>query len=436
MRCLVTTTGSHGDVHPYIAVARALKERGHEVRFLVHPHFHPDVRAAGIDPAALGEHFDLLGVLRDPDLMHRRRGGRVVLRLMLETIPELRDTFVRHVDAFAPDVVLAHQICFAARWHCKRENIPHAIGTLSPLLWWSRQTPVATMQQRPGALAYWTAKAVFAAGIPFMRFWTDLKFNAIRRSLGYELERQSLRNDFLGGDVNLGLWSPVLRGPAPDDPPHGVICGFPWHDGSHHELRLSADIERFLGDGPAPLVFCLGTAASHSAGDFHEQAAAAAAKLNRRAILLVGRGVEPPRSLPAGVMAAPYAPFSLLLHRAAAVVHHGGIGSTAQALRSGRPQLVIPHAHDQFNNALLAHRLGVARMLARHRLTVPRLTRELDRLLSDPSHATRAAEVGPRISSEDGARVAAEQLERIGRKERNQSTPFTPLAPETPASRG
>lgn len=433
MRVIVITSGSHGDVHPYIAIARALQARGHRVRFLVHPHFHQSVLAAGLEPVALNPSFDLESVIRHPDLMHRRRGGRLIMELVFSGLPEAHATLDHQIADFAPDAILAHQICIGARWLCERRGVPLATATLSPLFWFSRRTPIACMQRYPGRLHHLIARALLRCGLPFARFMTDRRINSIRAVLKYPPERRCMERDFLGGDLNLGMWSPLLRGPQPDDPPHGHICGFPWYDGSAAAPSLDPGIEDFLSLGKPPIAFCLGTAASHSAGDFHRLAAQAATRINRRAILLVGRGVAPPEDLPRNVMAAPYAPFSLLLHRCAAIVHHGGIGSTAQALRSGRPSLVIPHAHDQFNNALLTHELGVSRILPRHRVTVARLERELSALLSEPNYSCAAAALAPRIGAEDGAAVAADLLERLVSSRR--PAPITEREPETVPAR-
>jgi UDP:flavonoid glycosyltransferase YjiC (YdhE family) len=129
--------------------------------------------------------------------------------------------------------------------------------------------------------------------------------------------------------------------------------------------------------------------------------------------LLVGRDLpNRPASLPRGVVAFDYAPYSELFPRAAAIVHQGGIGTTAQALRSGRPMLVVPFAFDQPDNAERARRLGVGRTIARSRYSVASATRELARILDDPSIAARASDVGHTIAREDGVGRACDAIER------------------------
>jgi UDP:flavonoid glycosyltransferase YjiC (YdhE family) len=132
-----------------------------------------------------------------------------------------------------------------------------------------------------------------------------------------------------------------------------------------------------------------------------------------RALLLVGhKNFRPPAPLPEGVAAFEYAPFGELLPRAAAVVHHGGVGSTGQGLRAGRPQLVVPFSHDQFDNAERAARLGAARVLPRPKYNARSAARELGELLSAEGYRTRAAEVGEVVRGEDGANAACDLIER------------------------
>ena len=97
-------------------------------------------------------------------------------------------------------------------------------------------------------------------------------------------------------------------------------------------------------------------------------------------------------------MAIPYAPFSKLFPRAAIVVHHGGIGTTAQSLAAGVPQLVTPFAHDQFDNAARVVRLGVAEQLYAQRYSLPRLVEKLERLVKDSERKKRALELKGRLN--------------------------------------
>lgn len=191
-----------------------------------------------------------------------------------------------------------------------------------------------------------------------------------------------------------------------------MITGFPFHDESE---ALDARLRRFLDEGEAPVVFTLGSAASAVPRHFFHQSLLAIAKLKCRAVLIVGN-YAPEQfegSLPTNVAAFPYAPYSELFRRGAANVHHGGIGTTAQALRAGRPMLVVPFAFDQPDNAARAVELGVACSIPIHHYTAPGAAKQLEKLLHDPQYGERAAAVGKKIGEENGVVVAATKLEKL-----------------------
>jgi UDP:flavonoid glycosyltransferase YjiC (YdhE family) len=209
----------------------------------------------------------------------------------------------------------------------------------------------------------------------------------------------------------LSLFSRELAAPQPDWPAHSVQPGFPFYD-QDGDADMPADLLRFLDDGPAPLVFTLGSSAVLDAGGFYEQSAQAAKLLGRRAVLLVGKKPENrPASLPRGVITIAYAPFSQIFPRAAAIIHQGGIGTTGQAMRSGRPTIIMPYAHDQPDNAARTSRLGISRTIPRARYTAEAAAAELRKLLDDPTYAQRAREVGERVQREDGIGGACDALE-------------------------
>ncbi len=415
MRVLIVTAGSHGDVNPFISVGRELRRRGHEATILVNPYYQHQVEEAGVGFAPLGERMDLKRLDEEfPDVMHPRKGAKVVVEQLL--IPTSVAAFhrVRELAAVArPDVVLTHCICPGAAWACEGLRIPCAHAVLSPLNWVSREEPLLVAAWSPLDPPRWLRLAVRAIMLPVMSHTFDPALARVRRQLGLPRRRQLIMDAMRGGALNLALWSPHLRGPLSDDPATGVICGFPWHDAHGEVEALPADVQRFMDAGDPPILFCLGTAAVHVAGDFYECAAEACRILGRRGLLLVGPGRPAPGNMPQGVRAFAYAPFSTVMPQCAVNVHHGGVGSTGQAMRAGRPTVVIPHAHDQWDNAGRLVRLGISRTLPRPKVTGVRLAAALRQLLADPAIESRAAQVGRQMASEDGAAAAADQLEAL-----------------------
>jgi UDP:flavonoid glycosyltransferase YjiC (YdhE family) len=206
------------------------------------------------------------------------------------------------------------------------------------------------------------------------------------------------------------MFSSVMAEPQPDWPRQVRVIGFPFYDQAEHGEELDPALERFLDNGPPPLVFTLGSSAVHDAGTFYQESLAAVKRLGCRAVLLVGSNpLAGP--LPAGTMALAYAPYSKILPRAACVVHQGGIGTCGQALAAGRPMLVMPYGFDQPDNAARLCRLGVARTVRRKDYNARRAAVELDRLLKDAGYARKAAEAARRVAGEDGVRAACDAIE-------------------------
>lgn len=412
MRLLIPTAGSHGDINPFIALARAALARGHEPVVLANPYFRSQIEEAGVAFEPMGELFDLREVgERFPDVMHPRKGGSVVLNELL--IPAARDTYNRILElapTLKPDAVLHHFVCLGAPWACEKLSIPCYSAVLAPMNWMSRGdtlTPMSWSPLDPPRALSWVLRSLL---VPLMGRMLDRPINRVRRELGLPKLPNLLFGAMRGGDRSLGLWSPHFRGPCSGDPPAGRICGFPWHDRHGEAEDRFADVRKFVEEGDPPILFCLGTAAVHVAGDFYEHAAEACRLLSRRGLLLVGPSRAGPANLPPGVGAFPYAPFSWVMPRCAVNVHHAGIGSTAQALRAGRPTVTIPHAHDQFDNAARLMRLGVSVTVPRPRVTGRRLADAISSTLTAEA-GSRAAEMGRKIAGEDGAVRAIELIE-------------------------
>ena len=168
------------------------------------------------------------------------------------------------------------------------------------------------------------------------------------------------------------------------DWPNGVTqIGFPLFD-EETTSEISPALSLFLESGPPPVVFTLGTAIVNTKTHYFEVAYAAIQQLGLRAVFLVGKNppsIPPAATVDPNIHISPYEPFSQLFPRAQIIaVHQCGIGTTAQALASGRPQVLVPFAHDQPDNARRVVELGVGHSIPARRLTVARLRTAIERL--------------------------------------------------------
>jgi UDP:flavonoid glycosyltransferase YjiC (YdhE family) len=246
------------------------------------------------------------------------------------------------------------------------------------------------------------------------RKWPEPVYE-LRRELGMAPGTDPIFDAKHSGNLVLALYSRVMGEPQPDWPPAVKISGFAFYDGTGSEGGLPPELAAFLAKGPAPLIFTLGSAAVMHAGDFYEQSAEAAEILGQRAVLLIGADDRnlPKRKLPETICVARYAPYSKIFPHASVIIHQAGIGTTAQALRAGRPMLVMPYSHDQPDNARRVRRLGVAAVLGRNQYRAKPAARLITQLLSDPAYRERAAAVAEKVAAENGAVTACDALEAM-----------------------
>jgi UDP:flavonoid glycosyltransferase YjiC (YdhE family) len=204
------------------------------------------------------------------------------------------------------------------------------------------------------------------------------------------------------------MFDPQLAKPQPDWPANTLVCGSSIFDGTPPDSAVIEDFENFLAAGEAPVVFALGSSAVWIAGDFWDKAVAAAKQLGCRAVLLTGP--QMPASLPDTVRAYSYLPYSMVFPRASIVVHQAGIGTLSHALRAGRPQLIVPVAFDQPDNARRACSLGLARTVPFRKVTTQLLAAEISLLLGSAKYSGAAQSVAAQLSHTDGVTSAAQAI--------------------------
>jgi UDP:flavonoid glycosyltransferase YjiC (YdhE family) len=221
--------------------------------------------------------------------------------------------------------------------------------------------------------------------------------NRYRAELGLPGVERIFQSWIHEADCVVGLFPDWFGQPQADWPANAVSAGFPFYDhGDHHPL--SPRLLAFLHAGPPPVAFSVGTATATARG-FFETSVAAAQQAGTRAILLTHFARQIPASLPENVIHVDYAPFGALLPKVGAFVHHGGIGSTSQALRAGVPQLVRPVSSDQFDNSARVVKLGVARELLAKQYTARATAQALTEILGDRALRERCRHVAGRFAN-------------------------------------
>jgi UDP:flavonoid glycosyltransferase YjiC (YdhE family) len=211
-------------------------------------------------------------------------------------------------------------------------------------------------------------------------------------------------------DRVIGLFPPWFAPPPDDWPAQTVLTGFPLYDEAD-VTPLDPELQDFLKAGEPPLAFTPGSAMRHG-DEFFAVAVDVCRKLGRRGLLLSRHDRHMPADLPAGVRHVAYVPFSRLLPHCAALIHHGGIGTSAQALAAGIPQLVVPMSHDQPDNAMKLHELGVAEIVPAGRFSTARATVAISRLM-DSNHRAACLEIKKRFVGADPISETATLIEGV-----------------------
>ncbi|MFK2902392.1 glycosyltransferase family 1 protein [Dyella ginsengisoli] len=418
MHIVIATVGSLGDLFPFLAVGRVLARRGHRVTVATH-----EVHSGAVEQA--GMHFADASGMPEPDdraaftakAFHPWRGPAFVVRDFAAA--DVRASYQKLAPVCAgADLLITSTLAFAGQILGETGEAAGRLRWLSAVLapasfLSAYDMPVtgigmvdALVRHSPtrGRVLQWLARRVTHG-------WTA-PVRAFRRELG--LPAQSpLGDPFHRGQHAprgvLALFPALFGAPQPDWPQNVHLCGFARYA---QPVNLPPALAEFLDAGAPPLVFSLGSTAVHANAAFLRESLQAARSLGRRAVLCTGSAAMRatlPGELPASVHCVDYAPHAQLFPRASVVVHHGGIGTSAEALCAGVPMLVVPHGFDQPDNAARLARLGVAQSLPATRYRADRAAGLLTQL-HDPACRARARALAASLAG-DGAVAAADRVE-------------------------
>jgi len=418
-RVILCTAGSLGDLHPFLALGLALGARGVQAEIATSVEYRPKVEAEGLVFRPVGPGLERLGEDLGMDVAEMTRAVARSDRFLFEKImlPYL-ETWTREVEMIARGSVAVVGAPFAAgaAMAAERAGVPYVSVALQPTVGFSVHDPPVLPNApwlgpaRRGP-RLWLNRATMALARASTARWTG-PVNRVRATLDLPPTRANMLFDgAANADLALGLYSPLLSPVQPDAPAGFVVAGYAAYDSEAGGAgRLPPALETFLDAGEPPVVFTLGSAAVHIADDFYVESVKAARHLGRRAVLLVGPEGDLDVADGLDILALGYAPFSQLFPRAALIVHQGGVGTTQQALRAGRPQVVVPHLGDQFDNAARVVRMGCGGKLDRRDYRAKRVARRIGAVLADTNTSQTSRRIGLIAALEDGAAIAAEAI--------------------------
>lgn len=425
-KLVLATVGSLGDLHPLLSIGQALLVRGARPVLAVPLDHVSKCREAGLEAEAILPSFEELGRNTGLD------DDTIVKKILADTnflvseilLPPLGNSVDRLLNIVSDaDAVVGSIFALAAPIAAEARSVPYISAVLQPMSWFSLlDPPVASgfggLAKPPlGVVGRNWNRVMGAAMAAVLKQRYARRINTVR--LRHGLPRSSATPVLQPGTRpvhSLGLYSPVLGDIPADAIQPASLTGFPWFDSADGKVSaLDPELSSFLNEGEAPLIVSLGSFVPFAAKDFYRHAAEIAQALGIRAVLLTQHdpGISDP-----SIKVASYAPHSLLFPHAAAIIHHGGIGTTGQALRSGRPQMVVPFMGDQFDHARRLERLGLglSASLDEFMNDGMRLVRSL---LTDRSREGEVDRVAKLVRAENGADVAASKILEIVEERRS-----------------
>jgi rhamnosyltransferase subunit B len=383
MRILIATAGSHGDVLPFIALGQEMLVRGHEVVFYANPFIEKYLRNTGMRFVPIGTVEEYLAVWSDTNGKKPFKAFRHVTSYFLSICLPYYKAMKQDVLT-GETITIGHPLMFATRFMKETHDVPTATIHLAPVPFRSNTFPSKL-------LPFWitpnmpnVVKNMAWSAMDNLYFDHNVNkpFNEMRHLIGLKPLRKVFRGWMTDADAVIGMFPQWFAVPQADWSAKVIFAGFPQntHGSDDH---LPEDVQAFLVAGEAPILFTAGTA-SAMAEDFFETSIKACVRGKFRGILLTPFNNQVPAHLPDGIVHYSFVPYHLLLPKLAAIVHHGGIGTTSLALHAGIPQLVRPVAYDQFDNAnRVVNLLGVGKQLLPMSYTPTVVAYVLKKLITD-----------------------------------------------------
>lgn len=411
LNVLLTTLGTSGDVYPMLALGKALQQRGHNVSVVTIGPFEEAVHEAGLGYIEILESMNFEALAENSHIWNLRNGAYFIIRNFF--MPAVSEVFRAIERCAGPGtVVVSTTLAFGARVAQEKLGIPLATVHLSPFFFMSTADPLAASTLNlPEWIPNPLAKTVYKGLLGLFEKFCLKDINRFRIRLGLPHSGRLLTRWIHSPHLVLGLFPDWFGAPASDWPSTTRLTGFVQYDRSEI-VGLPENVRKFLEAGDPPVVFTPGTAMFH-ARDFFEAAIDSCRRMGRRGILLTISTDHIPFPLPRDVVHFAYVPFSLLLPHAAAFVHHGGIGSAAQGLRAGIPQLIMPLNYDQPENAARLAELGVAACLRRSKFTGPAVASTINSLLESKEVAERCRYLAEMVDFDPSLDRACQAIEEL-----------------------
>lgn len=408
MKILITTFGTRGDIQPFVALGIGLKQTGHDVGICTSEGYKSFVEEYQLDYVFMSN--ELLQLSQDS--LDGTGGIIGIFKTVQKIPPAMRNMMDDEWNAaltFKPDLIIYHPKCLGSLHVAEKLNIPAVASIPLPFYTPTREFPVPFMSGI--RLGKWfnllSYKIMGLSSGMYTKSTNDFRAKALAMPPLKRFPDLFVRSD--GSPVPiLYPYSPHVL-PVPDDfPPHVHVTGYWFLDGSDG-WQPDSELVRFLEDGTPPVYIGFGSMGGQGGHTRATIVIDALKKSGQRGVIASGWGGLKASELSDNVFMLDAVPHDWLFPQVAAVVHHGGAGTTAAGLRAGKPSVICPFLGDQPFWGGLVHQLGVGpKPIPQTRLTADRLAEAIRVAVQDVEMQKRANELGKKIRAEDGVACAVE----------------------------
>lgn len=409
MHAILASIGTDGDLFPYVGLGRELLARGHRVTLTASGQYEPMARQCGFGFRPLISQAENLELLGHPDFWHPLKTAAHSARWGVRFLAR-QYALLTELAADEEAMLIANPGVFAARMVHEKLGRPLATLMLQPGLIPSTLVPpvmpVADLARWPKPFVRLFWRALDGVG----DFLVGRHLNPLRASVGLPPVRRLFKH-WLSDQLVIGMFPEWYAAPQADWPRAMQLVGFSHFEGVT-QTAVPAAVREFCAAGPPPVAVTFGTEMMHAEAMFLSLLEICG-RLGTRCVLLTKHRGQLPAALPPWALPCEFAPFQKLFPLCAAVVHHGGVGTTARALAAGVPQLVLPICFDQMDNGARVQRLGAGESVRFKQSRVPAVEAALKRLLQ-PEAAARCQAIRRRFeSAPEALPVAADLVERL-----------------------
>ena len=407
---LLCTIGSAGDVNPFIGIGQDLIKRGFRVVLITSQYFESQARSAGLEFFGLGSSEDYQSIIQDPDLWDPNKGFKVFADRVVFPIMEPAYEIIADFDP-SKTILAAQGQFFAAHIAHEKLGFPFITIHLQPAAFRS----VYEFPLLPVSLPPFVMRGLFSLidALILDKLFAP-KINHFRQRLNLPPVKKVFDRWMHSPQKNLGLFPDWFAQPQPDWPPQTQLTSFVYYDKQNENEDIPDELNKFLSAGSPPIIFTAGTAMKH-ADQFFLDCIEACQLLGQRGILLTQHPEQLPAELPQNIQHFAYLPFSKVLPHALALVHHGGIGTTAQAIAAGIPQVIRPMAHDQPDTAARVEKLGIGASLSTKNFNAASLTENLKKLIASQAVLDRCKIYAKRIDPDHSLNETCTIIEKFSR---------------------